>query len=317
MSTIDDLHDHTLPENLAALADEYDTAVGHREPFLWKWFHFLNPYFRLSTVREEYERKVQNDKTLLTFYVTLLDDLVDERNDRVTFQEVAKVPFDHCEVHDGRTGVDEECLALARRIWDELEGSLRTAPQFGRFRDLFAFDLQQTHNSIRYAYIVNNYPYVANLTEAYAYGSHNMSLLAFADIDLMHSLQFNREEFTVLRAILWTAQRMARVGNWVSTWRRELSEGDFTSGVLVAAYEGGVISDENLRQLWANPTADAVESAAERIEHAGVKESLLGQWRQYYDAIERAPKLDSVDVDGLLAGMETVMQFHLDSEGLK
>lgn len=314
---MDELRDYALPDNLAAIADEYDAAVGQRDQFLWKWFHFLNPHFRLSTVRERYEQKVQNDKTLLTFYVTLLDDLVDDRNDRVTFQEAAKLPFHHREANAGRTNVDEACLALAERVWDELEGSLRMAPQFREFRDLFGFDLRQTQNAIRYAYIANNYPYTANMTEAYAYGSHNMVMLAFADIDLMHSVRFDREELATLRTVLWAAQAMARIGNWVSTWRRELPTGDFTSGVLVYAYENGVVSDDDVRRLWANPTEEVVESVAERIERAGVEAELLDQWEEYYATIERASELRSVDVDALLAGMETVMKFHLGSEGMK
>ena len=314
---MDELQDYTLPEDLAALADEYDAAVGHRDQFLWKWFHYLNPYFRLSTVEERYESKVQKDKTCLTFYVTLLDDLVDEHNDRITFQEAAKVPFDARRVDEGRAGVDGEWLAFARRIWEEVEESLRMAPRFREFRDLVEYDLRQTLNAVRYAYIVNNHPYVANMTEAYAYSSHNMVLLAFADIDLMHSRQFNREELGTLRRILWTAQKMARIGNWVSTWKRELLEGDFSSGVLVYAYENGVVSDDDLRQLWTNPTADVVESVTERVEREDVRETLLDQWQRYYDEIERAPDMDSVDVDGLLVGMEKVMEFHLDSEGMK
>lgn len=317
MSLVDELRDYALPENLAALAEEYDAAIGGRDRFLWKWFHHLNPYFRLSTVQGSYEEKVRNDKTLLTFYVTLLDDLVDERNDRVTFQEVAKIPFDCRTVDEERVGVDEECLAFARRVWEEFEGSIRLAPQFREFRDLVAYDLRQTINAVRYAYVVNNYPYTANMTEAYAYSSHNMVLLAFADIDLMHSVQFDREEFGALRSILWTAQKMARIGNWVSTWRRELPEGDFTSGVLVYAYETGVVGDDDLRRLRTNPSGEAVESVAERIEEAEIPATLIEEWQEYYAEIERTSELASVDVDDLLAGMETVMEFHLASEGLK
>lgn len=317
MSLVEELRDHTLPENLAAVAEEYDDAVGQRSQFLWKWFHFLNPYFRLSTVREQYEDKVRDDKTLLTFYVTLLDDLVDERNDRVTYQEAAKVPFDHRAADEGRAGVDGECLAFARRVWEEFEGSLRVAPQFREFRDLFEYDLRQALNAVQYAYVVNNYPYTANMTEAYAYSSHNMVLIAFADIDLMHSLQFDREELGTLRSILWTAQKMARIGNWVTTWERELAEGDFTSGVLVAAYERGVITDDDLRRLRTNPSDEVVASVVERIEDEDVPAALLDQWGRYYEEIERTPELASVDVDDLLAGMVTVMEFHLASEGLK
>ena len=311
------MDDHELPENLAAIADKYDTAVGIRDQFLWKWFHFLNPHFRLSTVDERYESKTQNEKTLLTFYVTLLDDLIDDQNDRVTFQEAAKIPFSHLRADNTRPGLDTECLAFAREVWGEFDRSLRTAPRYREFKELFEFDLQQTVNAVRYAYIVNNYPYTANMQEAYAYSSHNMVLLGFTDIDLMHSLRFNREEFTSLRSTIWSAQKMARIGNWVSTWQRELSEGDFTSGVLVSAYENGHISDDELRALWTNPTADVVEDVCDRIEQAGCRDDLIARWEQYRETIAEIPELQTVDLDRLLEGMETVMEYHLASEGMK
>lgn len=311
------IEEHALPDNLGAIADEYDDVVGIRDRFLWKWFHCLSPHFRLSTVKESYAEKVQNDKSLLTFYVTLLDDLVDERNDRATFREAAKLPFDHLSVEFDQSGVDGECLELAADVWDELERSLRVAPRFREYDRLFRFDLRQTVNAVRYAYVVNNYPYAANTTEAYAYGSHNMCMLAFADVDLMHSPGFDREEFAALRTSLWTAQRMARIGNWVSTWKRELAEGDFTSGVVAHAYETGIITDEELRQLWANPTQELVDEIQRRVDEHDVRGEFLDQWRQQYAELERAPEMETVDLGALLDGMCTVLQFHLDSEGKK
>ena len=312
-----EIEEYDLPDNLEAIADEYDDVVGIRDRFLWKWFHFLSPYFRLSTVDERYVDKVQNDKTLLTFYVTLLDDLVDDRNDRTTFQEAAKIPFNHLSVNFGRSGLDEGCLELAVDVWDELERSLRVAPQFGKYTDLFHFDLQQTLNAVRYAYIVNNYPYSANATEAYAYSSHNMVMLAFSDLDLMHSPEFNREEFAALRTTLWRAQKMARIGNWVSTWQREVADGDFSSGVVAYAYETGIITDRDLRRLWANPSEGVIDSVRKRIQRNDVQGVFLDQWGRHYEELERAPELETVDLRALLEGMETVLQFHLESEGKK
>ena len=306
-----------LPPNLASIADEYDEVVGIRDRFLWKWFHSLSPHFRLSAVDERYAGKVRNDKSLITFYVTLLDDLIDNRNDWATFQEAAKLPFSGCTADSDRYGVDGECLELAADVWDELDRSLRTAPQFREYVELFRFDLRQTLNAVRYAYIVNNHPYSVNTTEAYAYSSHNMVMLAFSDADLMHSPAFDREEFAVLRTSLWKAQRMARIGNWVSTWKRELAEGDFTSGVVAHAHEAGIISDEDLRRLWANPTEEVIDPIRRRVEEHDVPGELLDEWRRHHEELAHGPELETVDLGALLDGMETVLAFHLDSEGRK
>ena len=314
---MDDIDGHALPEDIEAIADRYDDTIGIRDRFLWKWFHFLNPRFRLSMVDDRYAEKVRNDKSRLTFYVTLVDDLIDERNDRVTFWEAAKIPFGHQQVNFERNGVDQACLGLAYEVWDELERSLEAAPRFEEFADLFRFDLRQTLNATRYSYVVNNHPYAANMTEAYAHGAHNMSMFGFADIDLMHSRTLDREKCASLRTALCAAQRMARIGNWVSTWRRELRQGDFSSGVLICARQYGLVTDAELQQLCADPLDDTVETVQTRIERAGIEEALLGQWRRYYELLEDTPELDTVDLKRMLDGMETVLRFHLDSEGLK
>ncbi|WP_254537017.1 terpene synthase family protein [Halomarina litorea] len=316
-STVSEVEAHRLPPRLAAIADRYDAAVGVRDRFLWKWFHHLNPAFRLSSVAPAHERKVRTDKSLLTFYVTLLDDLVDERDDLATFQEAAKVPFDHCRAEADRRGVDRRVLSLAEEVWDAFERSARCAPRFGEFVDLLRYDLQQAVNAVRYGHITNRYPQGTTLRESYDYASHNMAMFSFADVDLMHSPSFERRELRGVRSCIWTAQRMARIGNWVSTWKRELASGDLTSGVLVCAAEQDIVSEGDLQRLREDPDEAFVATLRERIDREAVPALLLEQWRAYYEELAVAADLDSVDIDRFRRGMRRVMQYHVESEGRK
>ena len=314
---MEEVRRHTLPDALETLADRYDAVLSVRDRVLWKWFHLLNPYFRLSSVAPEYESKVRDDKTLLMFYLTLLDDLMDQRGDRATFREAARLPFEPRRVDFDGEDVDEQCLGFAYDVWDEFERSIEEAPRCEEFRPLFGYDLRQVLCGVRYPAVVNAYPQAANLTEAYAYDAHNMAMFAFASVDLMHSPEFDPAELSSLRRCLWTAQRMARIGNWVTTWRRELVEGDLSSGVLIYAYENGLVDDEELRRLRTGPDPAVVDAVSERIERAGVRETLIEDWDAYYERLEEADRLESVDVDRLLDGMSVVFQFHFGSEGLK
>lgn len=314
---MEEVRRHTLPDALETLADRYDAVLGVRDRFLWKWFHLLNPYFRLSSVAPKYESKVRDDKTLLMFYLTLLDDLIDQREDWATFRKAARIPFGPRRVDFDDEDVDEQCLGLAYEVWDEFERSIEEAPRYEEFCPIFRYDLRQVLCGVRYPAVVNAYPQVANLTEAYAYDSHSMAMFAFASVDLMHSPEFDSAELSSLRRYLWTAQRMARIGNWVTTWRRELAEGDLSSGVLIYAYENGLVDDEELRRLRTGPDPAVVDTVSERIERACVRETLIEDWDAHYERLEEADGLESVDVDRLLDGMSVVFQFHLDSEGLK
>lgn len=313
---MEEVRRHTLPNTLDTLADRYDAVIGVRDRFLWKWFHVLNPYFRLSSVRSRSESKVRDDKTLLMFYLTLLDDLLEERGDRTTFREATRLPFDAPRIDFEGEGVDEQCLGLAYEVWDEFERSIEDAPRYEEFRPVFRYDLRQVLCGMRYSSVVNAYPQVANLIEAYAYDSHSMAMFAFANVDLMHSPAFDRTELPQLRRCLWTAQRMARIGNWVATWERELASGDLSSGVLIYAYENGLVGDDELRRLRDGPDPAVVETVSERIERGGVREALVEEWDALYERLERADRLESVDVGRLLDGVSVVLRFHLDGEGL-
>lgn len=303
------VENHDLPDELARAASRYEDVIGHRSRYLWKWFHVVNPRFQLPTVADEYCRKVRDDKTWLTFYVTMVDDFVDQWDDRATFAEAAKVPFDDQRVRFDRDEVDTAALELIADVWSTVADRLADPPCNAALRDAFYFDLRQVLNAVRYTSVVNRRPAVANLSDAFAYGSHNMAMFPYADVDLFHSPSFSRREIPKLRSMLRTAQEMARIGNWVSTWERELAEADFSSGVLVRALETGQVSPEALRE--------APATACENLDAAELESFLLAEWDRRYESIRREYQFESFDVDAFLEGMEEVLVFHLESTGNK
>lgn len=304
--------DHALPPNLASLADEYSERIGVRDRFVWKWYHLLCPAFRIPVVDCEYEQDVRDLKTCLTFYVTALDDLVDQLDDRTTFEEVAKLPFEAQTPDPTVDGVDEEYLSFMETVWRRVERRVTTAPRAGEFLDMFQFDLRQMLNAIRHTDLVNSHPETINLSEYTHYAPHNMAMLAYAEIDLMHSSSFDRQELGALRALVTEIQYLARIGNWVTTWERELLEEDFSSGVIAAAVDEGIVSPTELRSL-----DDVHERVRARITREGVANDLLERWDDEYERIRAEYELDTVDVDQLLDGIETVLEFQRQGEGYK
>lgn len=306
---------HRLPGEVAAYADRYESVVGIRDRFLWKWFHHLSPSFRLSAVDDGAADAVRRHKTLLTVYATLLDDLLEAWGDRETFERAAALPFTTGPVPVEGAAVDEEYLALTRDVWAELEAAVDAAPYGDSWAALFRFDLRQVINSIRYAYVVTSTGHVANMTEAYVYGSHNMVVFPYADLDLMHAPAFDRAELPQLRRLLWYAQQMARIGNWVSTWERELGEFDYSSGVVIRALERDVVTREDL--LAARDDPALMTDVREAIAGAGIEDELLGEWVNRYSYLHDAVELSSVSVEEYLDGMETVLRFQLGARGAK
>lgn len=309
---IDEIRTVDLPPQVTELAEEYDRLFDERDRFLWKWIHSLFPSFTLSSVGDEYADHVRTQKTILTMYVTILDDLVENRGDRRTFEEACRLRDDDRTADPERAAVDAETFAFIERVWREFEEGIVDAPRYDEFADVFEYDLGQTMNAMEYSATLNENPEMANLRGSRRYGSHNMVMFPYADVDLMFSPAFETAEFGAVRDLLWDLQEMARIGNWLTTWERELTEGDYTAGVVVFAVEENIVSPAELR------AAEDADEIAQRIRTHEVEDVFRKRWYDRYRSVtEREFDAETVDLDELVAGMETVFEYHLATRGLK
>ncbi|WP_158059334.1 hypothetical protein [Halorussus halophilus] len=307
-----------LPNGVRTLVEEYEETVGERDRFLWQWLYFMFPAVTLSCVDSTFEERVRDQKLLASLFVVLLDDLGERQMDRPTFEEASKIPSPHQRCRPEREAVNEEYVAFAERVWEAFEEQLATAPRYSDFESIFEFDVKQNLNAIDYSYTVNQHLEMATLDEVTTYDCHNMMLFTYVNIDLMHSPSFDRGELASLRQVVSRAQRMARVGNWVTTWERELREGDYSSGVVVYALENDIVDREELYKLSAGRFGPGCDELVERIQNRGVEEMFLDEWHQNHEEIEQIQsQLTSVDVDSFLSGMEKLLSYHLASRGLK
>lgn len=309
-----DVPEDALPPSLSSLVEEYESLAGGRDPYLWHWLATIFPLFRLSCVPASYHDRVLEQKVMLTMFITLLDDIAERDGDRKTFEEARKIPFPSDRVDADRDGVDREFLAFATQLWDRLDESLRGAPRYDEFAHLLQFDLRQALNAIDYSLLVNEYLDVATIGGCEQYDVHNMVVFSYGDIDLMHSPAFDRTDLSDLREATWDAQMMARIGNWVTTWERELGESDFSSGIVVYALRAGIVSADELRSDDPEVLADVID----RIHNHDVEGYFLTEWKTRYGAL-KASQLEahSVDLDAFVEGMRHVLAFHLASRGKK
>jgi hypothetical protein len=311
------VNDVTLPPTARNFADRYDRVVGDRDRFLWKWIHNLFDTFTLTSVPSRVRGAVYEQKTLLTMFVTVLDDLAESDADRDTFDVGRWIPFEVDAAERGGAATDEvdgEVVDYLADLWDEIDAAIRDAPRYAEFVDLFEYDLRQTCNAMAYSGLVNDNPAIANRAETERHDAYNMTMFPYAGIDLMHSPSFDRSELGALRSILCDLQQMARIGNWVTTWERELAEGDISSGVVVCALRRGVIDYEEI----AEADARDVERLADRIRSQGIESEFTREWELRDRTVrKRTRELESVDAERIVDGIETVMNHHLASEGHK
>jgi hypothetical protein len=297
-----------LPETVGDLAREYADVFGDRDRFLWQWIYSLFPEFTLSSVAEREASHLRTQKTILTMYVTILDDLVETHEDRRTFEEARRLARGE-QADPERVAVDPDQFAFIERVWQTFEAGLADAPRREAFADIFEYDLQQTTNAVDYSAVLNAHPSIANLDGAKRYDAHNMAMFPYADLDLMYSPAFDLADFGALRDLLWDLQELARIGNWLTTWEREVRGGDYTAGVVVLALEEGIVTPAQLRSS---------EDVIETIENHDIERRFERRWRSKYRAVnDRDYDISSVDIDALVEGMGTVFEYHRASRGYK
>lgn len=310
---VDRVREAELPAAVTELVDGYEEVFGDRDRFLWQWIHSLFPAFEVPSVAARHVEAARTQKTLLTIFVTVVDDLVESRGDLETFDEARRIPFRPDHVDCEREGVDTATLEYLKKLWADLEARMRESPRYDEFVDLFEYDLRQTLNAMDYGRLVNENLHISNMKGNEHYRPHNMCMFPYANIDLMHSPAFEREDLSVLRETLWDLQRMARIGNDLTTWEREIDEEDFSATIMAYALRNADITTEQLR----NSSSEAEEIIAS-VREACLEEQFVNAWWNRYEEVqERSPTAESFDIDAVIQGMETVMQYHLASQGLK
>ena len=312
-SFLEEIQRVQLPERVERLVTEYEALCGERDRFLWQWIFSLFPAFTLSSVAEEHRPHVREQKMLLTMFVTMLDDLVENHGDRRTFEQARRLVQDPDAVDRSRVAVSDEYFAFIEHVWRSFEDGLDDAPRGDEFEDVFDYDCRQTLNAMDYSAVVNDNPRIANLGGAEHYDAHNMVMFPYADVDLMYSPGFELADFGTVRDLLWDLQEMARIGNWLTTWEREIAEGDYSAGIVVLALQEGIVSPAEL-----DAADDDGAAVIQRIKAENLESKFRDRWAQRYRAVrDREFDTDSVDLDALIDGMETVFQYHEASRGHK
>ncbi len=301
----------TLPEILNDFIETYQNIGGERDTFLWKWVYENLHYYTLSSVTESERQNIITLKTLLTIFVAIFDDMADVDKDVQTIYELQKVPHHVEQVDMDRISEKNRRLfALSLDIWRYFIGAIREYPNFFYFEDMLFFDVKQMINSFLYFCIVNENPSLMSYSESANYGYHNMMMVIYCDIDLMASEGIKNEEVPLLREIFWRGQKMGRIGNWLTTWKREIKDDDFSSGIF--AYQ--IVTHE----LSPPSTFQQKNEFEQSINNSQTEEYFFAEWQRYFDEIKTlGQSVQSIDVDAYLLALENLLKNHILSSGLK
>jgi hypothetical protein len=268
----------------------------------------------LSSVPEECRWTAALVKSLLTLAATIVDDVSDKLHDTPLLEVLLKAPFENIDTPVHFQGCRRLAVTLCSELFDAAYVHLRQGRMWDRVEPVLAFDLKQVWNAFAYAHLLNGRPEIINHVENTTYGAHNMMFYVFGDIDLTYSPVVDHE-CSHLREVFWHAQQMARIGNWVSTWERELHERDWSSGVVSWGVSNRLFQVSDLNS---HRNGNGVPTCLRRFRELGIEGELLRVWTQHRDtALELGTHIRSVDVASYIDGMERVLIYHLASRGMK
>ncbi len=304
-----------LNKKLDSFVDGYKSIGGKRNDFFWKWLAYLsfssNPGFMLSTVSYKYKKAVAETKFLTIMWISILDDIADKEGDISLLDKISKISQKKNGMVSGDSVAEKKILIFTKKLWSEIIKSIKRFPKYKEFENIFFYDANQLVNSMYYSILINENPELININEFEVYGSHKMGFFIYSDFELMASLKFDKNELGRLREVIWRAQLMGRIGNWATTWQREIKEDDFTSGIWAYALTNKLILPRDL-------TSKNYNILSLLVEKNKLEDKLFKRWQECYNRILSLKKdFKSINVNDYLNGLEKIFRFHLMSKGLK
>jgi transketolase C-terminal domain/subunit len=302
--------DCDLSPDVMRWIDTY-VAIGKRDLYLWRWARRGAELTTLPCVAPERVAHGCDTKVLSIMLCVLLDDIADlhGRGEFLNFlvnvvcnlraDDFASLPSD-----------ERRYAEAAYELAQEYERRIQNYPHYHEYQELLRYDAAQFSNTLQYSHLLNRNASYLNLAEHDLYLPHNMHMMSFATLDLMCTEGFPRQEIGKVREAAWHGQCMGRIGNLLSTWRRELVQKDLTSGIFARAVARG---DLTLEQI-AGGDAEQIEE----LLRGGMHEYyFVRRWQHHRDCMETAlGSVRGLSLLSLLEGHDRFFQMHLGSQGL-
>lgn len=310
------IHSIKLPEILKSYAQQYSSHGDEiRTLFLWKWVYIASKKLTWSSVKDNNKETVAIARTLSVILVGLLDDIADKEKNQELINDLEIYLFSKNKLIE--QSIEKKWstqllkIQFGKKIWTTIHEILNKLPKYNEYEKLLLYDFQQMINAVRYSAFINANPQYINNTESYIYLPFNMMVMVSSDIDLMGSPNFNTNELSPFRELVYQVQLMTRIGNWVSTWERELNEKDYSSAIFSQARSQEIINTGDLIKH----KKDIIKN---KINNAGLEKQFYKKWQSLYDDLSNYQQIvPSVAIDKMKESLKEIMFMHLASRGLK
>ncbi|MCA8998433.1 MAG: hypothetical protein KDA80_15655 [Planctomycetaceae bacterium] len=295
--------------------------VGERDTYLWQWCLHGIELTTLPCVSLELRDDLYDTKLLSVILCVLFDDVADQTRDAAWLEDLLKevqgvpciangVPSPASHSSADRPREIREHVEVTRALWQEYEQRVAALPRYPLLKSVWRFDLDQFLTAMKYAQLVNLMPELMNPTEHDVYTPHNMLMVSFGTLDFMASPEIDIDDRGAIREALWHVQAMGRIGNILSTWKRELRELDRSNGLISRAVSDGVLSLGDLRELTPSQLED-------KLKRSDYEARLTEKWHRHRRLSHRCvQRVKSLDLTEVLQAHDRFLEMHLSSAGL-
>lgn len=273
-----------LPAELQKWVEEYEKAGGKRNNKIWLFvYQVINKAFPYVAYNQKYKQDILEVKFLFSMFTIIVDDIADEKGDDVLLGRVVKFLFYDTSKEDIKK-IDKLSF-LAFSIVKQIYKKIEPFPFFNDFKDLLKFEIIQIVNSMKFSILANKNRFLISEIDFWNFFPCAMQIMLYAIFELMCvSKKVALVDLKKAREIILIAQKMGRVGNWISTWEREINEKDFTSMVFVYALKQGVIKIDDLEK----------KGVEKIIKKSDIEKNIFKEWNSFYKNINNVKNKNNI-----------------------
>ncbi len=236
---------HEIERNMSKIAP-------YRKPALFKEF-LVKGYtaITLSSVSESRFSELLRAKVCLGTLITLYDDFADRptQSNPHLLEILYQLNFVSRDSARSLNPRDHHVVEFAKSLFVEIKDILIRQPHYRTLSEILNFDLKQFYSANQYSSLIFRNPHINNALENRLYAHHNMGMIMVGMMDLMATNRIDFSEFGAMREVLLMGQRMGRIFNVLTTYHREVMDGDITGELATCANELETeIAKQKLRQ---------------------------------------------------------------------
>lgn len=280
----------------------YPAIFSHRTSFFWKWIQVAFEIVRLN-ISPNYFIHDHSLKCRSAMVTYLLDDICDTTQDESCFKRgIAAL--------SGKISKNESDLnTLLYQAWVSVQNDIQKAQNYPLLKNDIVEAYEKQWYSLRYSLTLLDKSAID--WDAYIeFIPHTTSVYMGGLIDLLFTPNILSSQVEQLKKVFLLTQKMAQIGNWVTTWEREVDHNDFTSGVVVFAIENNWVRRGDIK----NRNAEALKRD---IERSPSENYFLTMWKESREeCCQLSKQLDIPLVDEYINSFSTILFMQLASVGL-